>query len=242
MNGKSVVIDCFPESARAYRDGWAVVAIDVIRATTTAVTGVAQGRRCLPVPTLQAAQAAARKLPDALLVGEVDGVKPNGFHLHNSPYDLACRHDVERPMVLLSSSGTRLICAMTGSANAYVASLRNHSAVARHLLERHDRVALIGAGSKGTFRDEDQLCCALIAGRLLRAGFEARDPRTLALVEYWTHLPLETITDGDSARYLQRSGQARDLEFVLTHVDDLDLVCRFEGGEVSAEVEEAAIL
>jgi hypothetical protein len=33
---RSVVIDCFPESAAAYKEGFAVVAIDVIRATTTA--------------------------------------------------------------------------------------------------------------------------------------------------------------------------------------------------------------
>ena len=32
-----VVIDCFPESVRAYRGVSAIVAIDVIRATTTAV-------------------------------------------------------------------------------------------------------------------------------------------------------------------------------------------------------------
>ena len=32
---KTVAIDCFPESAELYRDGWAVVPIDVIRAGRT---------------------------------------------------------------------------------------------------------------------------------------------------------------------------------------------------------------
>src|SRR5438477_11347294 len=37
MLQKKVVIDCFPESVETYRNGYAIVAVDVIRATTTAV-------------------------------------------------------------------------------------------------------------------------------------------------------------------------------------------------------------
>ena len=39
-----VVIDCFPSSVAKYRTGYTVVAIDVIRATTTAITAVLSGR------------------------------------------------------------------------------------------------------------------------------------------------------------------------------------------------------
>jgi len=39
----TVAVDCFPENVEKYRNGWVVVAVDVIRATTTAITGVAQG-------------------------------------------------------------------------------------------------------------------------------------------------------------------------------------------------------
>ena len=52
---KTVVIDCFPESVKTYRNSHVIVAVDVIRATTTVVTGVARGRRCFPVPTIEAA-------------------------------------------------------------------------------------------------------------------------------------------------------------------------------------------
>ena len=38
---KTFVIDSFPESALQYREGWAVVAVDVIRATTMAITAAA---------------------------------------------------------------------------------------------------------------------------------------------------------------------------------------------------------
>ena len=83
MQRKTVVIDCFPESLPNYRNGYATVAVDVIRATTTAVTCVALGRKCFPVPSVSAAHALAVHLTDPLLVGEVGGLMPEGFHLES---------------------------------------------------------------------------------------------------------------------------------------------------------------
>src|SRR5438067_9397056 len=120
---KTVVIDCFPESAANYRDGYAIVAVDVIRATTTAVTAVALGRRCFPVPSLEAAVPLAARLTNPLLVGELGGCMPYGFDMNNSPADLELRKDVDRPMILLSTSGTKLICGAEEPQAMYVACL-----------------------------------------------------------------------------------------------------------------------
>src|SRR6266567_5386019 len=112
---KTVVIDCFPESVPGYRDGFVIVAVDIIRATSTAVTGVALGRRCFPVPSLEVAVPLAARLPNPLLVGELGGSMPYGFDLNNSPADLESRTDTHRPMLLLSTSGTKLICGAASS-------------------------------------------------------------------------------------------------------------------------------
>jgi 2-phosphosulfolactate phosphatase len=98
----TVVIDSFPENAARYRRGYAVVAVDVVRATTTAITAAAAGRRCFPVPTMNAALQLAGQLKDPLMAGEQRGIKPPGFHLNNSPAQLAGRTDTERPLILLS--------------------------------------------------------------------------------------------------------------------------------------------
>ena len=229
---KTVVIDCFPESVQNYKNGYAIVAIDVIRATTTAVTGVALGRRCFPAPTLEAAVPLAARLRNPLLVGELGGRMPYGFDINNSPVELEARTDIHRPMLLLSTSGTRLICAAAAGQVMYVACLRNYSAQIAYLVAHHPAVAVIGAGSRGAFRAEDQLCCAWIAAGLLAAGYEPQNERTLALVEWWATMPLDAIVDGASAKYLRNTGQSGDLEFILTHVDDLDAVYRFERGHV----------
>lgn len=235
---KTVAIDCFPESVGTYRNGYAIVAVDVIRATTTAVTCVTLGRRCFPTPSLEEAVPLAARLPNPLLVGELGGSMPYGFDLNNSPTDLEFRTDIHRPMLLLSTSGTRLICGAQESQAMYVACLRNYTAQANYLITHHPKVVVIGAGSRGEFREEDQLCCAWIAEKLLRAGYEPEDARTTAIVEQWSGVPFDAIIEGASADYLRNSGQKRDLDFILTHVDDLDEVYRFERGQVMKHAEE----
>jgi 2-phosphosulfolactate phosphatase len=232
---RHVLIDAFPESVSRYRDDHAIVAVDVIRATTMAVTAVASGRRCLIAESLPDALAIRQRLPRALLAGELAGEIPELFEMNNSPTALAARNDVERPLVMLSSSGTRLMTeASRSSVGGYVACLRNFVPVARHLIAHHDRVAVIGAGSRGTFREEDQLACAWIAELLMNAGYEAANPQTTALVDRWTGAPVGAVAISPSVEYLRRSGQLEDLDFVVDRVSDLEIVCAMAGNEVAA--------
>lgn len=232
---KTVVVDCFPESLERYPADYAIVAIDVIRATTTAVTGVALGRRCFPVPSLEAAVPLAARLTYPLLAGELGGNMPYGFEMNNSPADLARRSDIHRSMILLSTSGTRLICGAKDSQAMYVACLRNYSAQIAHLAAFHPKVAIIGAGSRAEFREEDQLCCAWIAEGLIAAGYLPENGETSAWVGQWSGARVESIVEGKSAQYLLNTDQEHDLDFILTHIDDLDDIYRYERGEITRE-------
>lgn len=230
---KTVVIDCFPENVGRYRDeGYTIVAIDVIRATTTAVTAAATGRKCYPVATLRAALSLAARLENPLMVGELGGDMPAGFHIPNSPPQVAENTEVDRPMVLLSTSGTKIISGAKGSVACYVACLRNYSAQIEHLIQNHAKVAVIGAGTRGEFREEDQLCCAWIAGGLIDAGYSAVNEQTAEIVKRWRNVPVESFLVSNSVAYLRRSGQLHDLDFVLTHIDDLPAVFELQGEEV----------
>src|SRR4051812_35256458 len=98
---KTFVIDSLPESAPKYvgesrRVGGAVVAVDVIRATTMAVTALAMGRRCYPAESIDAVLRIAQTLDDPLLAGEIGGEMPPGMHMNNSPAALAQRRDISR--------------------------------------------------------------------------------------------------------------------------------------------------
>lgn len=228
----TVKIDCFSTSPKTYDNAHAVVAIDVIRATTTAITAVNLGRRCYPVTSVENAMALSRQLDRALLAGEIGGVMPGGFHLNNSPAAIAARADIARPLILVSSSGTRLLWSSRKADVVHLACFRNAAAVSRSVAGRHEQITIIGAGSRGEFREEDQICAAWIGADLMNRGYRAADTLTDEVVDRWGSAPASACIRGKSASYLRRSGQESDLEFVLEHVNDLDEVYVFGEGEV----------
>jgi 2-phosphosulfolactate phosphatase len=215
-----------------YRADHALVAVDVYRATTVMVTALAVGRAVFPVPTLADALASAARMPDALLAGEQAGVVPPGFKLDNSPALLE-RLPGREPLVLLTSAGTRLLDACRGAQAVYVACLRNLSATAEQVASVEERVALVGAGTAGRSRPEDQLVCAWIGRQLLRRGFAVENEATLREVEAYGDADLDVVLCGSpSASWLRDNGRGRDVDFVLDHVDDIGCAARYDGARV----------
>jgi len=237
---RSVIIDCFPESGKRYRKDYAIVAIDVIRATTTATTAISLGRRVFPVNSTDEAYVLTDKLKNPLLVGELGGNVPYGFDLTNSPVQVAALSavpsgsftDIARPLITLSSSGTQLLVNSVGSEAVYIACFRNFSAVAEYLAGKHEKIAVLGAGTRGRFRREDQIGCAWVTEKLIEAGHRPENSETADIVERWGDVDVKIIREGQSADYLRRSGQVHDLEFILHHIDDLNIVPQLVNGEL----------
>lgn len=231
-----VIIDYFLDRLGDYAPGTMIVAVDVIRASTTAITAVVDGRRCFVVPSLDAATSRQASLPNPFMVGELGGNMPFGFDATNSPLAVTQLGDRARPVLLLSSSGTSLMTAASAATDAaYVACLRNWKAQAESILRRSpEQLVLLGAGTRGEFREEDQLCCAWIAAPLLAAGADA-DAGTQEVVERWRGKPVTAIGEGKSAAYLRSSGQMHDLQFILAHVNDIDASFVLRGDEVREE-------
>jgi 2-phosphosulfolactate phosphatase len=229
--GRSVVIRSYQDGLGRTPESLALVAIDVIRATTTAVTAVAMGRRCYPAATIAAATELAASIPDALLVGEIGGIMPAGFHMNNSPAELATRTD-RQPVILLSSSGTQLLDRIRKSNRAYVACFRNWKATVRVVAAEGRSAMIIGAGTRGQFREEDQMCAAWIAAGLMDKGYSAGDSSTEAVISRWRYAEPTDFLISDSVSYLKRSNQTRDLDFILSHFDDLDSAFKIVGDQI----------
>lgn len=228
---RTVAIARFPSFSEGDED-WTVVGIDVIRATTTAVTAVHAGRRCFPVASIEEAVPLAGRLHNPLLVGELGGNMPYGFHLQNSPTEMERQVELERPVILLSSSGTGLLTAAAARSRTYAACLRNARAQAQRLIAAHEHVLLLAGEHRIEFREEDRLCCGRIAGALLTAGFEPRNVLVEEIVKRWADAPDDAFMEGRSVRYLADTGQLHDAEFILQHVDDLDSVYEMRHGEL----------
>jgi 2-phosphosulfolactate phosphatase len=231
MMSRTVTIRCYFDGLQGIPESNAVVAIDVIRATTTAITAVAMGRRCYPVATVEQAREVAKSVPGALLVGELGGVMAAGFDMTNSPAELAARAD-RQPIVLLSSSGTQLINGINGREAVFLACFRNYRATVRALARQGRSVHVIGAGTRGQFREEDQMCAAWIATGLVDQGFCAYDRRTAELIQRWKHAQKNDFLTSESVSYLKRSNQTRDLDFILAHFDDIDSSFMVTGNQI----------
>jgi len=233
VSRKSVAIDCLAESLHHYGEGCAVVVVDVIRSITVATTAIESGRRCFFAPSVEAALLLARRLDSPLLVGEVGGNMPYGFDINNSPVEIESRRDISRPAILVSSSGLPLLYSLRNCNSVYVACLRNYGATVNHLVGRYSYVTVLGSPTRGEFREEDQLCCAWIAAGLVKAGYTPEDDKTIEIVNRWKDKPVKVCAEGKSAEYLRKSGQLRDLEFILRHVNDLDMTLVVRNDEIT---------
>jgi len=237
---KTFKIDAFPGSAFRYLDRDAIVCVDVICASTTLVTAVDLGRRAIPAASPQAARELAAGLGDAIVAVEDRAVR-EGAEIPASPVALERLTDAESPVVLAGRWGTELMVNAAPARAVYVACFRNIRATVRHLARHHQRVVILGAGADGDFRCEDQMATARIGAGLMNLGFTSEEPSTAGLVERWAEIDLSVMTWGKSAAELKREGQDEDLDFILRHLDDLDLVCRYQDGAISAvSTEEAA--
>jgi len=106
----------------------------------------------------------------------------------------------------------------------YLGCFRNMTALAEYVCKNESHVAVLGAGTRGTFRREDQMGCAWITEKLVAHGFDFEDSETESLVEEWSGRDIQVIREGRSANYLISTGQSHDLEFILHHIEDLNIV------------------
>jgi 2-phosphosulfolactate phosphatase len=130
----------------------AVIVVDVIRAFTTAAYAFAAGaKEIYLVATLdEALQLKSEK--SALAMGELNGRRPEGFDLSNSPV-LASRADlVGRTLVQRTSAGTQGVIAATSATRMWCASLVVASATARAV--RDSGLGMPTYVITGQFRDD----------------------------------------------------------------------------------------
>jgi len=227
---REVQIDALADSVHRHVDR-AIVCIDVLLSSTTVVTALAQGRRTLLAGTVAEARVHARGLTSPLLVSEPGLPGAEGPEFCGGPLSLETGGDPSRPLVVVSPVAQLLHNARSAPA-VYVACLRNMSATAELLAQRHERVTLVGAGHGSEVRYEDQMVAAWIARKLMAKGFEAEGHYTTREVERWSRVDVSVAALGRGAEFLRRMGRGGELDFVLSRIDDLDLACRFHGGEM----------
>ncbi|HEY7509379.1 MAG TPA: 2-phosphosulfolactate phosphatase [Vicinamibacteria bacterium] len=229
---RTVIADAFPDSVFRHLERDAVVCVDVLQATTTLVTAVAQGRRAFAASTPAEAAQLAAGLDRPLLAGEAAGPRAAPFELPDSPAALARDADRDRPLVLCSRPGTELIRNAEAAPAALVACFRNASATAAYLARHHRHVAVLIAGVREELSCEDQMAAGRILARLFAHGFAPADRRTAQMAGRWSDVDVALAAWGNSASLLREDGRGEDVDFVLAHVEDVPFACAYRRGEV----------
>jgi 2-phosphosulfolactate phosphatase len=214
----------------------AFVVIDVLRATTAIVCALANGaREIVPVAAVEAARERAASL-GALLGGEENNAKIEGFDFGNSPreYDERVR---DRTIVLRTTNGTRALEALRGEAPVVCGAFANLSSVVRALGDPSiATVTLVCAGQAGEFSLEDFACAGAIVDGLEGLREVRCDDEAIAARELFRarrHDLAALLHLGNHARSLQRAGYAGDIDFAA-QIDRYDVLPTLSGDSVAA--------
>jgi len=146
-----------------------VAAIDVIRAYTAAAFGLAAGAgRILLTGTVAEALALRERFAGALVMGEVDGLRPPGFDFGNSPSELAEQDLSGRTLIHRTSAGTQGALRAQNAAHLFGASFVVAQATSRAVRALQPaEVTLVATGHRpGDPGDEDYALADYLAGLL----------------------------------------------------------------------------
>ncbi len=221
-------IDLLPQ--RNLRDTTCVI-FDVLRATSSIVTALANGaREIFPVRTIEEALALKAQTPDALLGGERNGDRIEGFDLGNSPLEY---RDLKSPRIITTTTnGTIALRACEHAREVLVGALLNMNALVSRLKSgAPENVLLVCAG---TFRElalEDVLAAGMLCSNL--PGAELSDPARVAcaLFEKHRHDALACLRESRNGGVLLAKGREEELRW-CAQVSVFDVVGVMENGVI----------
>ncbi|PKB82213.1 MAG: hypothetical protein BZY88_04945 [SAR202 cluster bacterium Io17-Chloro-G9] len=186
-----------------------VIIVDVFRAFTTAAVAFDRGAKSIVlVAEVEEALSLHRQGVGEILIGEVDGARPEGFDLGNSPNEASQQDFSGKTVIQSTRAGTVGVAAAAQADNIYLGSLVVAQATVDAIRGQNpDLVTVVAMGDQGKVRsDEDEQC-----GLFLRNLLEGRRPDGYAVGRL--------IMEGNSTRKFfdssQPQYQPQDVEIAL---------------------------
>ncbi len=216
-----LVFSCGEGNYLPSADVWLV--IDVLRATTVITRWFELGGTELyPVKTPDNARELVQELKDRgstpLLMGEVNGIPPEGFDAGNSPIELT--YDIVRGHycgVMSTTNGTvALLEAASTGCPVIAASFRNYSACLDYALTIGKRIGFLCSGRKSRPSWEDTLCAGAIIERLGERGEVLMSDSARMSLTLWQNRDVNLekfIRLSTHAKYLEQIGYNDDISF-----------------------------
>src|SRR5438876_5276355 len=156
-------------------DRTACVVLDILRATTTMMTALANGAEAvIPVTEIPEALAIREERPDVLLAGERNGLRIRAdqtggidFDFGNSPREFLPEKVRGRTIVMTTTNGTRALRACAHAQSVLIGSFLNLRAIVNWLRrELPPHLILVCAGTHNQAALEDTLAAGALCERL----------------------------------------------------------------------------
>jgi 2-phosphosulfolactate phosphatase len=216
LNSSSIDVALCPSEIRRFENidlsETTAVVFDVLRATSTMITGLEHGvERFVPVETVEAARALKIQDPSLLLAGERGGLPLEGFDLGNSPAEF--KEIRGKSVVLTTTNGTVALHRVRRARRVYVGALLNLDALAQVLdSEGASGVLVVCSGTGEDFALEDALAAGGLVDRLSHNSLSDAAVLVKSLYREASSDLLSYLRQSRNGRSLVGIGKAKDVE------------------------------
>ena len=167
-------IDSLYRGARDARG--TVVIIDVFRAFTTAAVAFSKGaQKIVLVAEVEDALKLREDGVGDICMGEVNGIRPDGFDLGNSPYEMLAADVEGKTLIQSTRAGTVGMSAALNASQIYAGSFAIADATVRAILrDAPDLVTIVAMGWEARVHADEDEQCALYLRNLLQGRTPGR--------------------------------------------------------------------
>ena len=225
--------------------GFTVVIIDVLRATSTITNALANGAaKVIPCLTIEDAlntrvQLAPKQVE---LCGERQGAKIDGFDRGNSPEEYDPESVLDQTLVFTTTNGTRAMIHAEQADEILLASFLNLNSVVRYL-EGKANVAILCSGTNRKRTLEDELLAGAIACCFECANCEINGTTRALQLQWKAELDdqgqprdlFESLKKGQGGINLVKRGLEQDIKF-CSQIDCLKVVCHYDPNQRAIRV------
>ena len=157
--------------------GQTVIAVDVLRATTTIINALHNGcKQVLPQPSVEAARETFQSFEGkALIGGERQGQIVDGFHNGNSPIEYVPDVIADKTLILATTNVTVAMEHCRNADRVLIGAMVNIGALAK-LIEDDPTVTVVCSGTDRFVTSEDVIFAGALMDRLIENRTAANKP------------------------------------------------------------------
>lgn len=214
--------------------GKVVVVVDIFRATSCIVTGLANSVTAIrPVGEIEECLELGKQ--GYLMAGERGGIMVDDFNMGNSPFEYQSDNVIGKKVAISTTNGSQAIIKSKGADDIIIGAFLNLDAVGEYILQSKKDIVIHCAGWKGTPNLEDTLFAGALIDECAEDMKAIGDSALLAHQLYVAHHEnLYGIAKQSShAERLVGFGIEQDLEFCMTE-NEYQVVPRLVGEELVA--------